>query len=510
MPEIETGERTPGGRDGKRMVSHSTAAIAPPERVETGIAGLDAVLGGGLFGGNLYIVQGAPGSGKTILANQIAFHHAGLGRRVVYLTLLGEPHDRMLQHLASLEFTDLSLLPDPLSYVSAYGALAEEGLPGLLALVRETMLARRPSLLVLDGLYVAQEESGSDPEFRRFVHALQGEAGLHGCTMLFLTSSPDPAFSPERTMVDGLIELRDDLFEARAVRSLHVRKLRGGASLRGCHMFRIRDEGIVVFPRLETLVGAADEDGAGGGGGGHGRRAGTGIDGLDRMLRGGVPPGSTTLVAGPSGSGKTTIGLLFLGRSTPEAPGLLFGCHESPDELGQKARSIGIDFDRLVGSGALSVVWQTPHERLLDELGHRLLDEVRRTGARRVLIDGIDSFRQSMVFPGRLQAFFTALARELRALGALTFCTTGAREAVTPPAHGLAEISAVADNMILLRLAEHRSRLLRLLSVVKVRRSAFDPAVVPFEIGDRGVTLGGGPPPATAPAAAAAAGARPI
>ena len=43
----------------------------------------------------------------------------------------------------------------------------------------------------------------------------------------------------------------------------------------------------------------------------------------------------------------------------------------------------------------------------------RVLGEVRGTGARRVVIDGIDAFRQAMVFPGRLKPFFTALSRRL-------------------------------------------------------------------------------------------------
>jgi circadian clock protein KaiC len=388
-----------------------------------------------------------------------------------------------------------------LSYVSAYGALADDGLPGLLALVRDTMRRRSPFLLVIDGLYVARELSGSPPEFRRFVHALQGEAGLHGCTMLFLSNGADGTRpGPERTMVDGLIELRDDLVEARAVRTLHVRKLRGGAFLRGRHMFRIQDEGIVVFPRLESLA-APPPPAEGGAAGGPDARVGTGIDDLDRMLRGGgVPPRSTTLVLGPSGSGKTTVGLLFLGRSTPQAPGLLFGCGEAPDELRRKAASVGVDLDGLLGCGALSVVWHPPDESYLDEMGHRLLGEVDRTGARRVVVDGIGSLAQSMVFTGRLRRFFAALTRRLRAAGATTLCTAEAWDFFTPQSLVPGEVAAVADNVVLLRLAEERSRLVRLLSVVKVRDGGFDPAVVPFEIGDRGVTVAGQRPPAVAAA----------
>ncbi|MFP3700845.1 ATPase domain-containing protein, partial [Burkholderia sp. SIMBA_013] len=74
------------------------------KRLSTGIANLDRVLGGGLLYGGAYIVQGPPGAGKTVLANQIASHHAHEGGKVVYLTLLSEGHDRMMAHLSSMMF----------------------------------------------------------------------------------------------------------------------------------------------------------------------------------------------------------------------------------------------------------------------------------------------------------------------------------------------------------------------------------------------------------------------
>lgn len=70
------------------------------DRVTTGIAGLDAILMGGLLNGSTVIAQGPPGSGKTILANQLAFHRASQGELVVYVTLVAESHTRLLRHLA--------------------------------------------------------------------------------------------------------------------------------------------------------------------------------------------------------------------------------------------------------------------------------------------------------------------------------------------------------------------------------------------------------------------------
>src|SRR6476469_9505039 len=62
------------------------------QRVPTGISGLDTVLNGGLLRGGIYFVSGQPGTGKTILTNQIAFNHAASGGRAVYVSVLTETH----------------------------------------------------------------------------------------------------------------------------------------------------------------------------------------------------------------------------------------------------------------------------------------------------------------------------------------------------------------------------------------------------------------------------------
>ena len=114
-------------------------------RVSTGVAGLDTVLGGGLIERGLYIVKGLPGVGKTILANQIAFTRAAAGDGVVFFTLLAEPHDRMLAFLGSMSFADRSLLPDRLTFLSAYGALEDDGRAKLQAMGGHTIVPMSPA-----------------------------------------------------------------------------------------------------------------------------------------------------------------------------------------------------------------------------------------------------------------------------------------------------------------------------------------------------------------------------
>src|SRR6187455_3090918 len=129
------------------------------ERLATGIPGLDAILYGGFVREGIYIVQGNPGSGKTVLGNQLCFHHVKSGAKAVFVTLLAESHARMLLNIRGFDFFDESVIPEGLNYVSALSALESDGLPGLLDLIRREVRNRRASLLVIDGLVVAEESA---------------------------------------------------------------------------------------------------------------------------------------------------------------------------------------------------------------------------------------------------------------------------------------------------------------------------------------------------------------
>lgn len=94
-----------------RVMGEAQAASGLP-RTETGVPGLDTVLNGGFVEGGVYIVQGDPGSGKTILANQVCYRHVERGGRVLYVTLLAESHARLLQQLKTLSFFNEAAIPN--------------------------------------------------------------------------------------------------------------------------------------------------------------------------------------------------------------------------------------------------------------------------------------------------------------------------------------------------------------------------------------------------------------
>ena len=81
------------------MATEPEADRPANERVPTGIPGLDVILSGGFLRDGIFLIEGDPGSGKTILGNQLCFNHVSRGGRAVFMTLLAESHARMLMHI---------------------------------------------------------------------------------------------------------------------------------------------------------------------------------------------------------------------------------------------------------------------------------------------------------------------------------------------------------------------------------------------------------------------------
>lgn len=454
-------------------------------RVSSHVPGLDAILFGGFLQGGLYMVQGPPGAGKTVLASQMLYGHATTGGRALFVTVLGESHGRMLAHLRPMRFFDPSLIPDKVTYISGYDALEDEGLKGLSTLLRREVQVRRATLLVLDGVSAVEEKTETKFEMQRFTHELQTLATATDCTMFLLTTT-ETMSAPERTMVDGLIELRQQLHGVRNERRIVVRKVRGSGFLEGEHAFRITRDGVTVFPRIEALLAMPTRREPP-----SPTRVSSGIASFDAMFGGGIPASSITALIGPSGAGKTTLGLHFLSSSSADEPGLLFGCDEPPERLRLKAARMGLGLAAAEQRGDVELLWYPTGEHILDELAHQLLDAVQRRGVKRLVIDGVSCFQQAVLEPERIVRFWSALSNELRALGVTTVHTSWipdlAGTEIRAPASG---ITLLAEVMVLMRYVELRSRLYRLISLIKVREDAFDPTIREFTIGNAGVVVG--------------------
>lgn len=482
-------------------VTRTNVSVArEARRVSTGDAGLDRILCGGIFRGAVTIIQGPPGSGKTTLANQLAFENSRRGGCTVYITLLAESHGRLTASLNDMAFYADTEVGQTVHYVSGYNVMLDEGPRGLLRLLGSEARAREANVVVLDGLFVLGESIASEGDFRKFVNDLALQAELMGATVLLLTNAQRCPGSPEFTMVDGWIEVGRQSGSSRTARFVEVHKLRGSEFLAGRHRFRISSLGARALPRLESYLGLAPRPP------GRGERVSTGVCELDAMLHGGLPMYSTTLVWGATGTGKTTLGMHFLSKCTTNEPGLAVSFYETPDAFLADARERGIDLAPLVESGALHILWQPPVEQHMDEIAYALLDHVRKHGTRRVFLDGMDGFATVSMEPERLSRFLTALTNELRTAGCTSmYVAEVATVFSTEPDLIPGNRSSVGENILLLRYVQAGDRLRRTLAVLKVRGSDFDHTSREFRLGEGGIQVDGPldprpPVPSAAPA----------
>jgi len=266
-----------------------------------------------------------------------------------------------------------------------------------------------------------------------------------------------------------------------------VAKLRGSNYLHGHHGFAIGDDGIVVFPRMEAAHARLQP-----GWPEPGERLAFGIAGLDAMAAGGPMVGSSTLVLGTPGAGKTVLGLHFLDEGTRRGePGLLAGFQETSSGVASTAGGIGIGLGRHLDSGLVRMTWRPPLEFEPDEWAWHLLAAVDKHQPRRLVVDAFSDLFRLFVVPERQTHFAHALVNGLRDRGVTTLflmeIDAFAGPALTVPVPNL---SATMDNALLLRTVELHSALHRMVSILKLRQTAFDPAIREFTIGSQGIVVG--------------------
>lgn len=464
-------------------MTHDTTNTAS-DLVTTGVKGLDLILGGGLVAGGLYLIEGMAGAGKTILSSQIAFHRIAQGERVLYMTLIAESHSKLLAHLKPLSFYDERAISDPMLFVSGYHELITAGLNGFLRVIAATLRSHRPALLVIDGFRSAREFSSTDLQLSQFIHELNALVTAVNCTTLLLAPLSGNEPRPEHTLVDGLIELNRVSVGMRRSREVEVHKLRARDHLLGKHFFRITEHGLVTFPRIEAMEaeqpGEPDLK----------TRRRFGVRGFDEMLDGGLVKGSTTTLLGPSGIGKTLLALKFMEDGVQRGEKCVyFGFYESPGRLLGKAKAVGIHLSQALDEGLLRIQWQPAIELAIDELADTLLNTVSETGASRLVIDGVEGFRDSALRGERVGLFLNALTNRLRDAGVTTLLTEELPLWAESIQSSPVRASATTENIVLMRYVEAGARMERLISVVKLRESAHDPSIRALKIDASGLEV---------------------
>src|SRR4029077_976153 len=118
-------------------------------RLPTGVPGLDEVLGGGLPEFSFNLIAGAPGAGKTTLAQQIMFALAGPDRSALYFTVIGEPPMKMLRYQQQFTFFDIARVNESIRYVNLGLDAVHGTLEKMLGRIVEEVEASSPGVVIV-------------------------------------------------------------------------------------------------------------------------------------------------------------------------------------------------------------------------------------------------------------------------------------------------------------------------------------------------------------------------
>jgi circadian clock protein KaiC len=466
-------------------------------QLPTGVPGLDQILGGGVPEFSFNVIAGAPGAGKTTLAQQIMFSLAGPDRPALYFTVVGEPALKMLRYQQQFSFFDMDRVGESVRYVNLSGEVVNGTLEKLFERIVHEVEATSPGVVIVDSFRTVSDVADRSPngglDLQHFVQQLAVRLTSWEATTFLVGEydSPDVQ-NPIFTVADGLVWLVQSVDRNSMVRKMQIMKMRGQAPIPGLHTFRISKDGLRVFPRV--IVGPEEKSQtAGRGAKAKGKeRLSVGVKVLDAMLGGGIPAGYSMLLAGPSGSGKSVLASEFIAEGAHKGePGIIAVFEKRPNEYSQDGAA-GRRFERLVRGGKVEILQPRPLDLSIDEMLYELIDAVKRLKARRLVIDSLSGFELALA-PTFRQDFRESLYRMvtvLTGMGVTMAMTAEVEDSYTDlrfSPHGTAFLT---DAIIMQRYIVFKGRLQRIMSVVKVRGSDHDKDLRAFEITEEGIVMG--------------------
>lgn len=475
------------------MTDGHLQATAADSAASTGNEGLDLILKGGLPANRLYLLEGAPGSGKTTLALQFLREGVRRGEAALYITL-SETREELAVVAASHGWRIDEF--DVFEFGSAAEVLGQSRQQSILhpwemeltetvELIQNEVERIKPRRVVFDSLSEMRLLAQDSLRYRRQVLALkQFFAGRETTVILVddMTGSESGRDSHLHSLCHGVITLeRLTLDFGAARRRLQVQKLRGVDFTAGFHDFNIRKGGLEIYPRLI----ASDHHGEF-----IGEQAESGLPELNNLLAGGPLRGTSTLITGPAGTGKTTLALQYIHAACERGECCtIFEFDERIGTLLTRAKAFNLDLEQHLASGCLVIQQIDPAELSPGEFVARVRSEVEDRNVRMVAIDSLNGYLAAMPQEHQLILQMHELLSYLSQKGVVTFLIN--------PQHGLVgtmstslNISYVADAVVLLRFFEAEGRIRKAISVLKNRGGMHEDTIRELRIDRSGVRVG--------------------
>src|SRR5579884_2234254 len=462
-------------------------------RLQTGIPGLDDILGGGLPADHLYLVEGDPGAGKSTLAMQFLLEARRRGEPVLYITLsesIRELHAIASSHGWSLDgITLFEIMPAPESllpgdeYTVFHPGDVELGMT--FKRIFDQVDAVTPTRVVLDSLFEIRLLARDLSHYRRQILGLKQFFASRHCTALLLDDRPTGKRSDLTVMstVHGVVSLERTHRDFGAIRRrLQVLKLRGVKFSDGYHDYEIKSGGLHVYPRLAATNHKRVSNQSG---------SLSGVEGIDLLLGGGLERGTSTLLIGPAGSGKSSIAIQYAAAAAQRGESaLIFSFEEGLTTMYKRSRGLGLDLPQYVEQQTLNIRQLDPAELSAGDFIQHIRNAVEEKQLRVLVLDSINGFLNAMPGEQFLMSQLHELLSYLNDQGVLSILVMAQYGILGSSMASPVDVSYLADNVVLLRFFEAEGRVRKAISVVKKRSGAHEDTVRELRVGPQRIVVG--------------------
>jgi circadian clock protein KaiC len=465
--------------------------------LSTGLPNLDAILGGGVAEFSLTMLAGQPGTGKTLLAQQMLFSHIRQHPQdtALYLSTISEPSLKVVRYMQRFDFFDETMFDERVLYRDIGAFIRDNPLTAIINHILQMVRETRPRLLVIDSFRAIRDIAETSSAFRRFCYDLSMQLSVAGCTTFLVGEYERSSLAEgvEFAIADGIFYLAIETQQGNANRVLQIYKMRGQNIPITPFTFTISNHGLrMLNPGMllhhQHAGGPAPTDK---------QRRSSGIGGLDAMLQGGFLNSRAIIVSGISGTGKTTFALQFLVQGALQGErGLLFSFEETPENLHIVAASFGWNLADLEAQDLLRIVFISQAEIHLEKDLEQMILQMQEFEPQRFVLDSFSVFVHEVPDTATLRKRAFQVATMVRRAGAVGLLISDVPAGNTGHLSRASVEETVVDGTIVLASELHGQQRWRYLEIAKMRATNHVPGRHRLEITPHGIeVLYHSPPP---------------
>jgi len=234
------------------ILRQTFCVISLSGRVPTGIEGLDTLIEGGFLRGDVILVAGGTGSGKTIFSTQFIYNGATrYGEKGVYATF-EEDAKTLKRNMLRFGFDLEKLEQEGAIKVIDLETLRGGGLSANIEYILSTLNKVKGKRLVIDSLTAFLSACTEELEYRMLMHLIYRMLKTRGYTTVMTCSVPKGAktlgLGIEEFIADSVIFLGNSIDNLELKTRFLIQKMRGTDHSKKYHNVIITDKGLQIVP----------------------------------------------------------------------------------------------------------------------------------------------------------------------------------------------------------------------------------------------------------------------